>query len=166
METCSEKLSATDDVSQVTPKSLQTLISSSLARNDGLVVKFENVALPQSLHTSCRKQCTRPTSIKSYQNQSDLSSTSTVESKTLRSCESPFDFKKDCLFCGEEASMTVKLGSKRRTSVTNVETIEFLENILKRATERNDEFGQTVSTRVQSCIDLIAVEAIYHRECR
>ena len=37
---------------------------------------------------------------------------------------------------------------------------------MKRATERNDEFGQTVSTRVQSCIDRIAVEAIYHRECR
>ena len=95
-----------------------------------------------------------------------MSSTSTAESKTLRSCESPFDFRKDCLFCGDEASMNVKLCSKRRTSVTNVETIEFRENILKRATERNDEFGQTVSTRVQSCIDLIAVEAIYHRECR
>ena len=50
---CSEKLSVTDDVSQVTPKGLQTLLSSSLARNDGLVVKFENVALPQSLHTRC-----------------------------------------------------------------------------------------------------------------
>ena len=69
-------------------------------------------------------------------------------------------------FCGEEASMTVKLGSKRGMSVTNVETIEFLENIFKRAIQRNDEFGQTVSTRVQSCIDLIAVEAIYDCECR
>ena len=107
---CSEKLSATDDVSQVTLKDLQTLISSSLAHNDGLVVKFENVALPQSLHTSYRKQYTRTTSIKSYRNQSDLPSTSTAELKTLRSCESPFDFRKDCLFCGEEASMTVELG--------------------------------------------------------
>ena len=163
---CIEKLPATDTVSQVTPKGFQTLITSSLARNNGLVVKFENVALPQSLHTSCRKQYTRPTSIKSYRNQSDLPSTSTAESMTLRSCEIPFYFRKDCLFCGEEASMTVKLGSKRRKSVTNVETIEFWENILIRATERNDEFGQTVSTRVQSCIDLISVEPIYHRECR
>ena len=128
-------------------------------------MKFENVALPQSLHTSCRKQYTR-LDYKSYRNQSDLPSTYTAESKTLSSCQSPFDFRKDFLFCGEEESMTVKLGSKRRKSVTNVETIEFLENILKRTTERNDEFGQTVSTRVQSYIDLIAVEAIYHRECR
>ena len=60
---CIEKLSDTDGVSQVTPKGLQTLISFSLARNGGLVVKFENVALPQSLLTSCRKQYTRPTSI-------------------------------------------------------------------------------------------------------
>ena len=89
---CNDQFSATDDVSQVTPKVLQTLISSSLARNDGLVVKFENVALPQSLHTSCRKQYTRPTSIKSYRNQSDLRSTSSAGSKTLRSCESPFYF--------------------------------------------------------------------------
>ena len=120
---CSEKLSATDDVSQVISKGLQTLIHFSLARNDGLVVKFENVALPQSLHTGCRKQYTIPTSIKSYRNQSDLPSTSTAESKTLRSCESPFDLRKDCLFCGEEASMPVKQGSKRKKSVTHVETI-------------------------------------------
>ena len=116
------------------------------------------MTLPQSLHTSWRKQYTRPTSIKSYRNQSVLHSTSTAESKTLRSCESPFDLRKDCLFCGDEASMTVQLGSKRRKSVTNVETTEFRENILKRATERNDEFGQTVSTQVGSCIDLITVK--------
>ena len=62
--------------------------------------------------------------------------------------------------------MTIKLVLKRRKSVINVKTIEFREYILKRATERNDEFEQTVSTRVQSCIDLIAVKAILHRECR
>ena len=46
---CSEKHSATDEVSQVTPKGDQTLIYSSLARNDGLVVKLENVAY----HSHC-----------------------------------------------------------------------------------------------------------------
>ena len=57
---CSEKLSATDDVSQVTPKGLQTVISSSLARNDGLVVKFENVALPVTAHKLSKSILDRP----------------------------------------------------------------------------------------------------------
>ena len=162
---CNEELLPNDEVSKITTKGLKTLISSSLARNDGLVGKFESITLPLSLHTNCRKEYTRSSSIKSYQSKRDSSSATPAESKTLRSAESQFDFKRDCLFCGEEADVSVKLPIKRR-SLTEVETTEFRKSILERAAERNDKWGDSVASRVQNTIDLIAVEARYHHECR
>ena len=166
---CSEELSSTEDVSKLTAKGLATLISSSLARNDGLEEKLENVKLPLSLHTTCRKDYTRPDVISAYKRRGDLLSASTSAtssvSKTLRSCVSQFDFKNDCLFCGEEASEDVKLAVNRRKSISRVETIEYREKVVNYSTERNDKWGDLVLSRVQSSIDLIAAEARYHHQC-
>ena len=119
-----------------------------------------------SIHTKCRKDYTRPSSIDASQRRNDVVVTTTPTSKTLRSCVSQFDFKNDCLFCGETTCDDVKLPAKRRKSLSQVETIEFRESVLKHSTERNDKWGDSVTARVQNCIDLIAVGAMYHRECR
>ena len=90
---CSEELSSSEDVSKITAKGLATLVSSSIAHNDGMAEKLENVKLPLSLHTNCWKDYNRPDSIVAYQRRGDLlsasTSTSTV-SKTLCSCVSQF----------------------------------------------------------------------------
>lgn len=45
-------------------------------------------------------------------------------------------------------------------------TLEFKENILLRASKRNDEWVRSVSTRVHSVFYLVTAEAKYHEECR
>ena len=47
----------------ITSKGLQTLLASCISRNDGLAQKME-IASPLILHKECRKQYTRPSSIK------------------------------------------------------------------------------------------------------
>ena len=44
-------------------------------------------------------------------------------------------------------------------------TLEVKERVLKRASERDDEWGKTVESRLLSSNDLVAEEAIYHKAC-
>ena len=44
-------------------------------------------------------------------------------------------------------------------------TVEVKERVLKRASERDDEWGKTVESRLLNSNDLVAEEAIYHKAC-
>ena len=44
-------------------------------------------------------------------------------------------------------------------------TLKVKERVLKRASERDDEWGKTVESRLLSSNDLVAEEAIYHKAC-
>lgn len=44
-------------------------------------------------------------------------------------------------------------------------TLEIKNNILDRCLTRSDEWGLKVQSRLQSCNDLVAEEAIYHKNC-
>ena len=44
-------------------------------------------------------------------------------------------------------------------------TLEVKERVLKRASERDDEWGKTVESRLLSSNDLVAEEAIHHKAC-
>ena len=44
-------------------------------------------------------------------------------------------------------------------------TLKVKERVLKRALERDDEWGKTVESRLLSFNDLLAEEAIYHKAC-
>ena len=84
----------------------------------------------------------------------------------MRSSELEFDFKRECLFCTENVSDNVKLAVDRRKSTSIVRTLEFRDTVVIRATEREDQWGDSVLARVCNTIDLVAVEAKYHKECR
>ena len=43
-------------------------------------------------------------------------------------------------------------------------TLKVKERVLKRASERDDEWGKTVESRLLSSNDLVAEEAIYHKD--
>ena len=38
-------------------------------------------------------------------------------------------------------------------------------NALRKCNQRNDEFTRSVQGRLQTCIDLVAEEAVYHKTC-
>jgi len=154
-----------NDFVQVGPKGRATLVAASLERHDGLheLLQTQEQLI---LHIACRKAYTRGSSITSEKRKSDESATD-VEFKppTLRSGTPVFDITTHCLFCSEVLPTSSKLGTKRRQLTSNVETIEFKNNVLKRATERADEWGEAVAKRIETEIDLVAAEAKYHRAC-
>ncbi|KAF2882162.1 hypothetical protein ILUMI_24018 [Ignelater luminosus] len=81
--------------------------------------------------------------------------------------DSDFDFKNNCLFCDKEASVKVEIkkAQKYRKIVHYVETLKALQNIKKKAEQRQDAEGKAVLTRIICAIDLVAVEARYHNAC-
>ena len=65
------------------------------------------------------------------------------------------------MFCSENIPTSDRLTSKRRKLISNVETKEFKDSVLKCARERCDEWGNLVAKRIESA----AAEAKYHRHC-
>ena len=84
---------------------------------------------------------------------------------TLRSSTPLFDITTHCLFCSEVLLTSSKLEIKRRKLTSIVETIEFKNNVMRRAIERGDEWGEMVTKRIEANIDLVAAKAKYHRAC-
>lgn len=78
-----------------------------------------------------------------------------------------FDFKKQCLFCGEVADEVTekKRKEKYRRKIKNLCTHEFKDTITKKTEERGDDFGKVVKNHILLQFDLIAVKAKYHAVC-
>ena len=66
-----------------------------------------------------------------------------------------------CFFCEK----TINKDYKSSKEFSRVMTLEVKERVLKRASERDDEWGKTVESRLLSSNDLLAEEAIYHKAC-
>ena len=49
--------------------------------------------------------------------------------------------------------------------VHSVCTLEMRETVIQCAAERSDKWGLEVKGRMESCIDLVAEEAVYHHDC-
>lgn len=161
---CNEALGSND--TSTVGKGRETLITASLSRNDGLDEIFEKQT-PLIVHTDCRKNYTRPSSIKAdLRRHSQQIPTSPTCQPQLRSHEKELNFKTQCLFCATNVSTSTKIPVKRRKTVYEARTLEFKENILLHASRRNYEWARSVSTRVHSVFDLVAAEAKYHEECR
>ena len=78
-----------------------------------------------------------------------------------RHLEGAFNWKQFCLFCGEECNPF----EKRKPDYSSVETIEVREKICYIGQLRTDPKVLEVYYRILSCVDLVAVEAIYHKHC-
>ena len=108
----------------LTPKGVQAIRSASTARNDDLNEKLD-VTSSVAIHAECRKQYTRPSSIKAHKRKCDRPLFAPASAKKMRSSESGFDFKRDCMFCGKYACVDPKLAVKRRRSTSEVRTLEY-----------------------------------------
>ena len=164
-----KKLYNGEDIVALTKRGIAGIIAASNERADG---KFEQSGSELSIvvHKSCRKEYTRPTSIeaakrKQLEERKDESKRSSQVS--LRSSVPAFDFRRNCLFCGEEASQEKekKKEVKYRKVINTVTTLTFKDSVKQRCDERQDELGRLVQARVDSVHDLVAAEARYHRVC-
>lgn len=158
---CNESLSSGDVVE--VRRGLQTLKNASVARSDGNI-EYLNTVTVVNVHSNCRKNYTNNLSIAAFKRRQEEPSTSTSPRKKRINS---FDFKKLCLFCGEEASEELerKKETKYRHAIRKVSTLTFKDTVLKAAEARGDKYGRNVKERVNFQYDLVSVEAKYHDKC-
>ena len=82
---------------------------------------------------------------------------------TLRSSRESFSWKTYCFLCSKEVERDDK--DPNRKQIFNVTLIPFRNLILEHCRNRNDEWANIIETRISCSSDLIADEAVYHREC-
>lgn len=81
------------------------------------------------------------------------------ERKRLRSSiDASFTWKFCCFLCG-------KLVVKNKEKFHEVQTLPLYINVIEWAKERNDDWGEAVTTQLGATNDLVADEAIYHTTC-
>ena len=160
---CEVKIGANDSAT-VGVKGLNSLIESSKARGDELHLRWKDINVPVKVHIKCRKDYTRQTSIQKDKRKIENTDDSTQENPTkLRSRLSEFRIKEDCLYCCKP--VIYDKNNLKKTAYSSVETLEYLENVLKKADERSDEWASDVKLRIQLSSDLVAAEGKYHRYC-
>lgn len=148
--------------SEVGSKGLASLVTYSNLHSDNRLLdeltEIQKTPRKIYVHISCRRD---------YTNRKRLGkSDKKVEprSSRRRSEADNFDFKSCCLFCGELATFDLK--HPNRNKVHRCETLHGKQTILQKCEMRGDSWSEDVCRRLTDCIDLVASEAVYHKECR
>ena len=139
-------------------KGMKTLLVASKARKIEKLSKFikecDDIALKIDLHVVCRKRFTDLRKIDTEEKDNTEPPT-----KKTRSTSKPFVWRTDCFFCGFVCV-------DKHESVCNVSTLDLRSRILDACDDSAaDRDLAEIRFRVQNCIDLVAVDAIYHTEC-
>ena len=74
-----------------------------------------------------------------------------------------FDWKTNCFICSKQAIIDIR--HKDRNDVQEVQTFQIRANTLQKCNQRNYGFTRSVQGRLQTCMDLVAEEVVYHRTC-
>ena len=82
--------------------------------------------------------------------------------KRLRSNQLPFNWKEDCMLCGQFAILDSRYPE---TIIRSVTTLPMRTKLIECCAKRDDSWGSEVMNRLQGCIDLVAAEAVYHDNC-
>ena len=69
----------------------------------------------------------------------------------------------NCFICTKQAIINIR--HKNRNDVQEVRTLQIQENIFRKCNQKEDELSRSIQGRLQSCNDLVAEEAVYHRAC-
>jgi hypothetical protein len=116
------------------------------------------------VHTNCRKTYTNK---RRYEQMSEQVAGDSIEyslqSKSLQSTSTEFHWQQNCFVCRQSAIYDQR--HPDRSDVIRVESMELRDRLLTVCNNGGDEWGFTVSHRLHSCIDLVAAEARYHRNC-
>ena len=161
---CDEPLSV-GKTCHIGPTGNSSLHKASDLRHDGLGTEF-STQTEVVLHVECRKRYTRPGSIKADTQPNDDGDGPTQNNIKTRGCsERGFDFEKDCVYCSEDAKVSVKVAQKYRKSVSKCETLDLQDSIRSQCLKRNDEWGSVLLGRLENINDLPAAEGRYHRAC-
>ena len=153
---------------EVGTKARSTIVEASRQREYGRD-QYLSTVQPLIVHSSCRQNYTRKSSIKSHRKKltTDSDNTETTGLRPTAMGSRQFDITKDCLICGENADENRKKKGtlKDIDRVCRCETLPFIDKIRKHAEIRGDEIGGKVLCHLATTIDLPAAEARYHNRC-
>ena len=153
---CNNELSSFEETFIISQKGINSINRASEQRGVKMVIQ-----IGQRLHKKCRQRWINPKYI-----EIDSKNRSSQDEMTSRTSHSlcVFNFKEHCLFCGSVAKSDRK---KRGVDVSQVETIEFKDRVLKicEKVRKNDGWASTVKGRIGHVADLVSQEARYHRTC-
>ena len=107
------------------------------------------------VHHDCRRLYTSKRRYEQQQAANNLRDTEPSSSKMLRSSSQAFNWKTHCFFCGETCNLD--------KNACHVETLEIRDSTLYQA--RADAWAIEVQGRLTNCCDLVAEEALYHKNC-
>ena len=162
------------EVSVVKRKGINRFKDSSVKRGKHASVLLLQNFQEITVHSACQKMYNDEKMILAYVHRGGVAPKPTAKKKT-RSQGLSFDFKNNCLFCGEKITdefleKQKKLPISRRNVVRNVEKLDIDEGIVTAGKKRGDEWGQKVVDRIQQVkhhdTDLVAVDARYHFLCQ
>ena len=168
---CRQNLEPTKDGnwSTVTVKGRNTIKSYSELYGDTELYNYlDNLDTNATInvHISCRKTFTSERRFQQFQQRQNLDSTNTSlvsPTKQLRSSAS-FEWKTSCFLCAESAEVDPKHPSPDN-DISCVLTLRVNRTIRNACEKRTDRWGLEVSSRISTCVDLVAADAVYHRNC-
>ena len=116
----------------------------------------------QKAHTECHKEFSSKPAIESYLNRKRSTESSKPLPKRLRSGDSVFSYKDNCLFCGQSD----KHGGKcKGFELIPMKLLDFQNKVSEVCESRADEWAETVKHRIIFAQDLHAADAVYHNIC-
>lgn len=156
----------TESSIKVSQKGLMTLISYSEKRGKTDLCNYLTKCMKTTperkvlVHTKCRRDFT---DAKRVIRKDPSPGPSKPPTKKLQSDSLPFNWKDDCMLCGRSASIDSR--HPERSQVCPVRTLPIRMTLLEQCVKRSDTWAFEVQGRLKDCIDLVAVEAVYHTNC-
>ncbi len=118
----------------------------------------------QRVHAKCRHSyCNKRRIMQSLKRSHEVASEGCGVHVSLRSGETTFNFKENCLFCGHSDTFDSK--HQRGHKLIPVRSLSFQEAILQQCNIINSKWSEKVLARINSVHDLPAADAVYHQIC-
>lgn len=164
---CKESFDDSRPKNKLFRKGLETLIEACVIRNnnelkDYLTKKHSDVisgALQLFTHRDCRKKFSKKHDLEA------ITDNAAPSPKKLRSTTQEFDWKTDCIFCGNTAIVDAKNPNTSK-KICSVMTLTYCEQLIDKCNKVNNTFYKELHHRLLNCYDLVHVDAVYHDECR
>lgn len=158
---------------------IKNVIACSKLRGDNIAELLENeLATNTEYIIQCHKSCVSTYTSKHHIKRQATSAPSEKQSelqqpkRSYRSKQPTFDFKNNCLFCGEQCQLQPdprhpnRWKRAMRCATAGQGPHDFKQAILRACDQRGDEQASNIRLRIQGCLsDLHAADAIYHSSC-
>ena len=164
MEKCLICLEPRGKLVHLTDKGKASINEFALLRQEERVKSNLDNGELRHVHEDCRKW---------YNNRKRISTANKIEENsskslkvTTRSSSDEFSWQSHCLICGKIVDPKHK-----HPLVYSVHTVDLKDRLLKDCVKRlsiksDDQLALDVQSRLSNCLDLVAVNAKYHKNCR